>query len=753
MVEIVPEPASVVINTAPGQPRTGGVQMWSVPPDPGVTATVEGDPAFRVTEVILVEHVLRPLSALEQAELLLNRRGDHQQVVPEITATTDGTRPLEVPTGEHGGPDLRVNVELAAGADPALAAATLVVTGTSWGRIEVPLLALRSTAAVPVQLVPDAVSASARPGDVLTPVVAAVAPEDATVLATLQRGTFVRIVGATAFAPVHRELTDDEIDRLEPHPPSIRADARRDGELIWLEAGRAAAGEPLAVPAGARYQVALEVTVPATGAPIQIVDFLNVHATTWQRASARIQIEIADLDVVPSADVVRVRQGEEGESYTVALHLRHGGATPVDFRVGPPGGPFRVEPTTVELARGEPRTVHLRISAAPDPATGAAPLHLGEYDAGLTVTAYGGTWVRELPLRLRFVPGSVAVVRSQSSVSGLQGQTATFAVQLVVGGGAKRVELQGARLPRGVRMDPLVATTTGPSSTPLALRFHVDRDAPPVQGDLVTVNWAADDGEHHGTVQVPFTVIRQPDTVTFNQRIVTPTGTALGGEAGFVLHNDGSGRFRGYLRATGWPSYSFRVRAMLRSADGLIALVSQRSGTVYGTDTPGPRQFDWADDVRSPFVAEQWPAVRTATLAVTKSYEMTGVLGTLADIVGDVAEFAALAVVTGTPLAAVLLVGTELADLADSTSSAPAGWPGSCSPPGPRSSSAAACSSPCSSAGSPPPRRSSNIGRCTPTRSTSPARSSRTRCRSSASGSPTSPASAAGRSSSPASAT
>jgi hypothetical protein len=86
---------------------------------------------------------------------------------------------------------------------------------------------------------------------------------------------------------------------------------------------------------------------------------------------------------------------------------------------------------------------------------------------------------------------------------------------------------------------------------------------------------------------------------------------------------------------------------------------------VYGTDRPGDRQFNWDDDASSTFVGEQWPAVRTATLAVNKSYEMTGVLGTLADIVGDVVEFAATSVVIGPPLAGIILVGSELADLAD----------------------------------------------------------------------------------------
>lgn len=669
MVEIAPEPASLVFDTMPGESRTRVTAVFPAPEDGGITATVEGDPRFRVERVTVFEMVTRPLSADEIAQLpphLQEEASKSGALVWEPTASSDGMAPLAVPHGVHERPTVQIAVELASGEDPKVAAATLVLNGGSWDRTEVPVVALRSAATVPVQFEPAEVSRAAEPGEVVRPFFTATTPEMATVLPILTKGIHARIVDHAVYVSERHEFTDEEIAQLPPHPPELREEAREKGYLVWRQVGRAPAGEPLSVPGGARYQVFLEIAVPATDPPLQIRDTLFVYATTWQRMLLPIQVEVAGLVVVPSSDVVSIRQGEESAPFDIALGLHAGADTNVTFRVGREGDPFQVQPSTVHLDQGERVTASLRISvSSTDPFLGSYPLYLGDYDLGLTVTAFGGTWEREFPLRLRFLSGTVTVGLLQTSVAALQGERTTCQVQVVVGGGYKRVNFEGARLPRGVRMDPAVTTTTGPSTTPLALQFAVDRDALPADRELATVNWSANDGEQTGVLQFPFTVVRVPETVTFNQRIVTPTGTALGGEAGMVFSNDGSGRFRGYMRATGFPSYKFRVRAVVRSADGRLAVMGQKSGAVYGFDTPGDRQFDWDDNAGSDFVGEQWPTVRTATLAVTKSYEMTGVLGTLADIVGDVVEFAATAVATSPTLAGIILVGSELADLAD----------------------------------------------------------------------------------------
>src|SRR5262249_35253884 len=52
---------------------------------------------------------------------------------------------------------------------------------------------------------------------------------------------------------------------------------------------------------------------------------------------------------------------------------------------------------------------------------------------------------------------------------------------------------------------------------------------------------------------------------TFASPVITPDGVALGGSVALVLANDGSARFRGHMRATGFPSYQFYVVAVPRT--------------------------------------------------------------------------------------------------------------------------------------------------------------------------------------------
>ena len=82
-----------------------------------------------------------------------------------------------------------------------------------------------------------------------------------------------------------------------------------------------------------------------------------------------------------------------------------------------------------------------------------------------------------------------------------------------------------------------------------------------------------------------------PDSIPFHSTIVT--GGALGGEVSITLNRDGSYRFRGFMRATGIPSFHFRVGAVVRSATSQVTVAAQHSGKVFGTDTPGDRQNDW----------------------------------------------------------------------------------------------------------------------------------------------------------------
>jgi len=153
-----------------------------------------------------------------------------------------------------------------------------------------------------------------------------------------------------------------------------------------------------------------------------------------------------------------------------------------------------------------------------------------------------------------------------------------------------------------------------------------------------------------------------PDSVPFHSTIVT--GAALGGEVTITLNHDGSYRFNGFMRATGLLSFSFRVAAVVRSASNQVIVAAQHSGKVFGFDTPGDRQNNWDESGTEPdqmkLVRNVWPDISAGTMVVSRSSDLSGVLGTAVDVVKDVAEFFVVAETLGTGLAVCFLIGSEL---------------------------------------------------------------------------------------------
>jgi hypothetical protein len=155
-----------------------------------------------------------------------------------------------------------------------------------------------------------------------------------------------------------------------------------------------------------------------------------------------------------------------------------------------------------------------------------------------------------------------------------------------------------------------------------------------------------------------------PDSVPFHSTIVT--GAAMGGEVSVTLNRNGSYRFRGSMRATGFPSFSFRVAAVVRSASGQVTVAAQHSGKVFGTDTPGDRQNNWDEIVTDPkkanLIRSLWPDISGGKMVVSRSSELSGVLGTATNIVKDIAEFFVVAETFGASLAICVVIGSELGE-------------------------------------------------------------------------------------------
>jgi hypothetical protein len=155
-----------------------------------------------------------------------------------------------------------------------------------------------------------------------------------------------------------------------------------------------------------------------------------------------------------------------------------------------------------------------------------------------------------------------------------------------------------------------------------------------------------------------------PDSVPFHATIVT--GTALGGEVSITLNRNGSYSFSGFMRATGLASFSFRIGAVVRSASGQVTAAAQHSGKVFGFDTPGDRQDNWNELVTDPkktsIIRDLWPDISGGKMVVSRSSDLSGVLGTATDVIKDVAEFFVVAETLGGGLAICLLIGSELGD-------------------------------------------------------------------------------------------
>lgn len=217
----------------------------------------------------------------------------------------------------------------------------------------------------------------------------------------------------------------------------------------------------------------------------------------------------------------------------------------------------------------------------------------------------------------------------------------------------------------------------GPGATTVEfdLVFTVGMLARPVTNAHALVYWFVDDGEHAGFLDLPITVTLTLQTRTFDQPVVTPPGTALGGNAELILANDGNCRFRGHMKATGLPSYKFRVRAVLRSSNGLLTVAAQKTGEAKGLLDPGPSQFDWDEPIFSQLVADRWADVQSASMVASKSYGMSGILGTLGDLLVDWWEYLAANIVIG-PVAGVIFLGSELGVLTGSQWAGPGGLVG-----------------------------------------------------------------------------
>jgi hypothetical protein len=127
----------------------------------------------------------------------------------------------------------------------------------------------------------------------------------------------------------------------------------------------------------------------------------------------------------------------------------------------------------------------------------------------------------------------------------------------------------------------------------------------------------------------------------------------------FIMRSDGTYTFRGHLRATGFPSFAYKVQPSVRCAAGVVIVV-EASGRVFGTDTPGDRERAWNEDGASEAIRLYWSALRLdPRLETDLQKNLSGVTGALVDVAKTVVETYVAAQFSGV-VGAVIVLGGEL---------------------------------------------------------------------------------------------
>lgn len=152
--------------------------------------------------------------------------------------------------------------------------------------------------------------------------------------------------------------------------------------------------------------------------------------------------------------------------------------------------------------------------------------------------------------------------------------------------------------------------------------------------------------------------------IVFDEPLVTDSGIALGGHHTLSLRRDGSYRYQGHLRATGFPSFQVSVLTTLGyripvpgSATPHAAQIAfAAQGQVHGTNEPGDREFSWDQQGVHPLIKAEWHAVRLGQFGARLEFD-TDWFGPAGDAAGLLAQIVALGATFGAAGVAIVLVG------------------------------------------------------------------------------------------------
>jgi len=666
MALVIPQPSAVALKVQPGEVVSGQVQIDNAPGDRAVIARAEGSGLVLLgverSRQIRLPYTEEELREFPPAIRERMRREGKIEMVPS------GSAGAGVPFEVERGDTLLARFEATPASTTGNVTSTrLVFEGAVWGLVEVPVVPVIGRGQAEVAWVPDRIRVAVVPGQtVVRDVTVHRAPVQAQVVAVLDSmSPFVRVSGLVASRYERREFTEEEILEL---PPALREQARHTGYEVTIVVGRAEAGQQLVVPAGGLLQVSVAFSPPPSVAPGDFIDLsgsLIIESNNWRRIVVPISPVAGAIGLELSTERVEIEQGEQSNGPMLSLRSFSGPPTEVQLTLGIPGDPWTLTPTRVPLASRGTAAVQLRVAAAANAPT-------GEQRADLRATWFDGLGDLTIPLTLSVRPGSVSVFALLPNMVARQGETVGVTVR-VVASSPKLLDFFPIELPAGVALLPAERQHFDVGIHDMPLRFQLHRYARPFDNQRIVVDWRASDGVNTGRLQMRLTMQLLREEKLFASPIVTPDGIPLGGHVELLVANDGGGRFRGHMRATGALSFQFRVVAVVRSSGGLVAVAEQQTGAAFGTDSFGSREFRWDRPLESPmapaFLRDYWPGILSGSLAVSRAFEFRGIVGTLADRLADVidlmAGLAVLApVIPGAPaLAALVLVGSELSEL------------------------------------------------------------------------------------------
>ncbi len=296
-------------------------------------------------------------------------------------------------------------------------------------------------------------------------------------------------------------------------------------------------------------------------------------------------------------------------------------------------------------------------------------MHNADYRARLEVLPPRAIWTTtSIPLDVSVAPGVPVAcqitVNESGGTSPIEIVPAPFSEAISLTLGALTSDVGGTGGNDRTNIQDIVFKIKGgtPAGTQIPLEF----------------DWAvpADDTHPATTGSVIFNItVLPPEEITFEQQVLTPSGTALGGTASLTIRSDGTYTFTTSMRDSGLDSYTYQVRAALTTAAG-AQLMAQYTGTVSGTLGSGSREDDHSEAGDSPWLYDNWLDARTATLSLNKSYHDAGIIGVGEAALDALLEFVALEVVAGPVLGAVIMLGEELTSVTGIEVFGPGGLPG-----------------------------------------------------------------------------